>query len=649
MSITGTLIALSVLICGQPDTLDFAEVSRSRNAALSGSAPARVVGEGAIRSRGLMSLHEALGTLAGVSIRDHGGIGGLKTVSIRNFGSQHTGIVYDGITISNAVNGQVDIGGFNLDEVSSISVDISGSDDIFRSARQAGSVGSVSISSSEPYFQDSATHLSARISAGSFGTFNPYLKLGRRLGGRWTASAWINGMSSEGNYPYILKNGSLSGEQIRRNSDVLGANGEINIYGYTGMRGKVHLKASLSCSDRGLPGSVVFYTGNPEERLKDMKSRVNLSWTGSSGRGWKLRSDLGWAASLDRYSNNDPKYPVPLDDRYLQQELSLSGILLWSGRAGWSASLAEDCSFSALDASIPGCPYPRRLSSWTALSARYEKGGLTAAATLLGTVTAENALHGKSAPGYSRLSPSACASYRIPGGSGVMLRASFRESCRLPSFNDLYYPRVGSRNLRPETAIQGNIGATWSREFGASGFELTADGYRNKVRDKIVASPTMFIWTMRNVGRVDMDGADISAAFARKFSGRTKVRAEAGWSFQKAIDVTDPEASNYRHQIAYTPRNCGSAALTLTTPLGNISWRTGFTGERFTLAQNDAAHRIEPFTEHNLSISRSWELRRSTLHLSAEVLNLGNVNYEIIKFYPMPGRHYRISLKITDK
>ena len=38
-----------------------------------------------------------------------GGIGGLKTVSIRSLGAQHTAVSYDGITVSDCQTGQVDM------------------------------------------------------------------------------------------------------------------------------------------------------------------------------------------------------------------------------------------------------------------------------------------------------------------------------------------------------------------------------------------------------------------------------------------------------------------------------------------------------------------------------------------------------------
>ena len=121
---TALLIAVSLAVPQTPDTLEVASVTADRNRASVSAAPLQRVSSLQMEKTGVVSLQEALRTFSGVSIRDYGGIGGLKTVNIRNFGSQHTGISYDGVTVSNAQNGQVDISRFNLDDIQSVSVEI---------------------------------------------------------------------------------------------------------------------------------------------------------------------------------------------------------------------------------------------------------------------------------------------------------------------------------------------------------------------------------------------------------------------------------------------------------------------------------------------------------------------------------------------
>lgn len=641
-----------------PDTLDVARVTQVRNATVQSSAPAFGVSAGIISARGTATLAEALKTIPGVSIRDYGGIGGLKTVNIRNFGSQHTGICYDGLTISDAQNGQTDISRFNLEGLQSIGIEIAGSDDIFRSARLAASAGVLTLTSARPVFDSVGTRASARLRYGSFNTWNPCLSIEQRLseparsgsGSSWAMAVWADYLNSRGNYPFLLQNGTQAQMRQRLNSDVSSLNSEANIYGDMGRHGRLRIKLSCSAGDRGLPGSVVYYTENPVERLRDRDIHAGVTYENEAGNRLKFKASASYRNNWSRHSDSNPIYPEPTDDRYLQQEGAVSGVILWNIIEGLSVSAAQDLVVSTLSTSLPTCPFPTREASYTALSARYSTDRLSATATLLGTIMLEQASKGTAAPGRQRLSPSASISYRISRSTPLRIRAAYKESYRMPTFNDLYYPRVGNSSLEPETARQTNLGLTWTGSFGGHTIDLSADAYYNNVRNKIVAVPSMFIWSMRNVGKVDMTGCDLSAAYSGSVCNWLKIKAMAGYSYQYAVDVSDPGAKNYRHQIPYTPRHCGSGSLIADSRWITLSYSLQAVGERYSLAQNTAAYRIAPYADHSVSASHSFAFgtrHRWTADVSAQALNLAGVNYEIIKYYPMPGRQFRITIKIT--
>lgn len=76
--------------CAPEDTLRVAVVAAEREALRNDPAPVRVLTAEGIGRSGATSLDEALRMFSGVSVKDYGGVGGLKTVSVRNLGSQHT-------------------------------------------------------------------------------------------------------------------------------------------------------------------------------------------------------------------------------------------------------------------------------------------------------------------------------------------------------------------------------------------------------------------------------------------------------------------------------------------------------------------------------------------------------------------------------
>ena len=87
-----------------------------------------------------------------MTVKDYGGIGGLKTVSIRSLGAQHTAVGYDGITLTDCQTGQIDIGRFSLDNVDRLSLNNGQSDNIFQPARFFASAGILNIQTLTPLF-----------------------------------------------------------------------------------------------------------------------------------------------------------------------------------------------------------------------------------------------------------------------------------------------------------------------------------------------------------------------------------------------------------------------------------------------------------------------------------------------------------------
>ena len=98
------------------------------------------------------SIADALRYFTGLQIKDYGGVGGMKTVNIRALGSQHVGIAYDGIMLSNAQNGQIDLGQFSLDNVDEITIYNGQKSYIFQSATDFGNAGTIYIHTHSPRF-----------------------------------------------------------------------------------------------------------------------------------------------------------------------------------------------------------------------------------------------------------------------------------------------------------------------------------------------------------------------------------------------------------------------------------------------------------------------------------------------------------------
>ena len=109
------------------------------------TAPLQVFSKDALKNLHALQVSDAVKHFAGVTVKDYGGIGGLKTVSIRSLGAQHTAVGYDGITLTDCQTGQIDIGRFSLDNVDRLSLNNGQSDNIFQPARFFASAGILNI------------------------------------------------------------------------------------------------------------------------------------------------------------------------------------------------------------------------------------------------------------------------------------------------------------------------------------------------------------------------------------------------------------------------------------------------------------------------------------------------------------------------
>ena len=302
--------------------------------------------------------------------------------------------------------------------------------------------------------------------------------------------------------------------------------------------------------------------------------------------------------------------------------------------------------FNTLSSNIPECSFPVRTSSISALSVLYEGRKIKASASIAGTYVRETSAAVSTPPDRFRLSPIIGISWHFH--KSMRLRASYKNGFRVPTFNDLYYARVGNLNLRPESADQFNLGLTYTGTFDWGNADITVDTYYNSIKDKIVAVPTMFIWKMHNVGKAAMYGTDMTLSMLWKASGWLKVQASANYSLQYATDITDPDSKNYRHQLPYTPRHSGSGNIIFQTKWVNVSYRITSSGKRYSNSQNLPDNEIAGYADHNISINREFTFEKVNdckIYISLECMNLSDNNYQIIHYYPMPGRSFRLTMK----
>ncbi|MDE7101981.1 MAG: TonB-dependent receptor, partial [Bacteroidales bacterium] len=272
-------------------------------------------------------------------------------------------------------------------------------------------------------------------------------------------------------------------------------------------------------------------------------------------------------------------------------------------------------------------------------------------ASVLGTFINEESRGRDEVPHKYKVTPGVFVSYQPFKKIGLTFNAFYKQAYRYPTFNDLYYTDMGNAYLKPELAVQHDVGVVYEieRKKGVfHRFEIKADYYYNRVKDKIIAYPKgqQFRWTMLNLGKVKINGVDATAQFSLRFPHEWSLTGKLQYTYQTAIDVTDPSDTYYGDQIPYIPWHSGSAVGMLTWRDYALNYSFIYVGGRYNQQENIVYNYTQPWYTHDVSVSGAWRIKKIRLKARVEINNLLNQDYDVILNYPMPGRNYRVSLTV---
>lgn len=633
--------------CAEPrDSISLSTVIVEARGAksLTSSAPVYGIEARHFDNMGITGVADLLQRLPGVTLKDYGGAGGLKTVSVRGFGAAHTGVIYDGVALSDARSGEIDLSRYSLDDIGAVSLSVGDNDDIFTPARAAAMAATLTLSTDRPQAETDSLMLTTRIRGGSFGLINPFIKIGATRGSG--AAYWLTGdyTHADNNYPFTIHNGSLTTHERRRNSRMDSWHTEANVSVPLTASTTLTGKAYYYDNSRQLPGTVVIYNNVSNERLHERNAFAQASVRSAVSPTVSVLGNAKWNWSHSAYSDRDGKYPGGvLDQRYWQREWYGSASALWMPAQGWSMVYAADYVWNGLNSNLSTDVGPGRHTVLQTLTARYRTGGLTATVRGLLSLYYNYTSTGDKAKDPRRLSPSVSVAYDF---GAVTLRASYKNIFRVPTFNELYFYRIGSLDLRPETTDQLNLGVTGRFTLGSASLTATADGYVNHVRDKIVAIPfNMFVWRMLNLHSVRSVGVDVTAGAAVRLAPGHLLTAEGSGSMLRCTTRGDRTASDYGKQVAYTPVWTGSLSAGWENPWVCLSLHATSASERWATNNHSQGTRIDGYTEVGAALWRRFSLGHHLLEARIDAINLLDARYEVIARYPMPGRQWQASLK----
>lgn len=638
-------VAQTDTISGRVHELEGVTITENRRQHTLGStAPMHLLDRHDMLTMGVTDMADALHRLPGITLRDYGGAGGMKTVSVRGFGTKHTGVSYDGVMISECQSGEIDLSRYSLNNVDHLTLVIGDNDDIFVPARQASVPAVLNI---QTVTTDWDSRLTAVMRCGSFGYASPFVRYRQQMSDRLAFSAAAEYTYAENDYPYEIRNVTQTVKDRRTNSRMNSGHGEVNVVWSANAFNRLSGKVYYYDNDRQLPGQVHYYTNLNGETLRDRNFLAQLQYQTHNRTGWSLKwhAKFNWTASIYK----DALTPNAFNDAsYWQREAYTSAAVLYTPDDNWSFDYSADYSFNNLNGSsgrtVVGRPL--RHTVLQSATARYHTHRLTVTGRLLHSLYLNDAKEGESARNMRRLSPSLSLSYRLLPDRDLFVRASYKNIFRSPTFNESYYFHFGSIDLLPESTHQLNVGATCQHQTADIRLQTSLDLYYNKVNDMIVAVPyNMFVWTCINVGKVSVLGADLTANCQWTVAQNHTLTLAGNYSYQQAKNRTNADSPYYGNQIAYIPLHSGSLALAWENPWLNLSLHGSGVSSRWANNQHYEGTEIDGYWDTGLTVWHTFRWGRQSLEARLDVKNLFDRQYEIVGYYPTPGRSWQVSVK----
>lgn len=601
-------------------------------------ATSQTLGGADLQALSTTSVADALKYFSGVQIKDYGGLGGLKTINVRSLGAQHVGVYVDGIRITNAQNGTVDLGKFSLSSMESVSLYNANKLDYCQSASEYASGATVYLQTRRP------THdsLSVQLRNASFHTWMA------KVNGQFNWKGWqgfVDGeyCTSRGDYPFRYQSQYENTTGRRTNSDIRYGRVEAALF-----KGGFSSHIYYYDSERGCPGGIVRRLSGKYENVGrewDRDFFVQASYQDRFFNKLLFKANAKYTNEYLRYCTKYPENQntARVDNHYRQQDAYTALCAAYQPWSWLSFSTSYDIRYSILKADLKRFDDVKRVDQKLVFAAQMNWHDIQVAASALhqrySDWTFANA--GAAEP-LDKWTPAVSLAYTF---YGVTLRWWYKEIFRAPTLNDLYYTQVGNRNLKPEDTKQLNLGVEYHLSRKQWSMDVQADIYQNKIENRIVCLPLKgtYTWSMMNYGYTFCRGLNATLK-GHYHPGQWNFSLLTSFTWQRDVDRTDPEDKDmYDKPICYSP--CFSSGVTAIAGWRTLLFSTSYlyVGERM-WSKADPEDVLEPYHNIDMKLSYTHNIKKISLGLCFEVCDVLDEQYEHIPRYPMPGRNYKLTL-----
>lgn len=552
------------------------------------------------------------------------GPGGLFSVSDRGYDASHVQVVWDGFVINHPMVGSADLSLIPVSMLSSVEVSPGNASSSFGSG---SSGGTIYLKSDNLYNKVS---LSSTI--GSFGLAEQDITAGTSSGDfKFAVSAGHK--TSTNNYSFY---NTLTKQEEKRNNNNLSAGHLLANIAYR------HLNFSVK--------SALWYNGQ----------KNNIPYEIDYGNGYATQTDksLRWFGLVSTQSRGTQykfrAYYSFYNLRYLDQNYGTDS----KSRARDYIAEATIHHFFSEKLKVQGMA---KLDQTVVRTNNYNDLKQRTLFSAFVNAEYEPFTHFKLYPTLrldsysdfgSEFSPSLGANYELISNS-LYLRAQLKKDFTAPTFNQLYWSTGGNPNLKAETNYTYEAGFSWKKQLGSNfQFELSPSYYHSVEHDGIRWIPgANSIWSPINIARLRMYGTEVNLKI-NYHAGPFSIMYNNFTTWTRAYSIKNEQqgVNIARKQLVYVPKWITKNNLQLGWKFLNAYLGQQWVDSRYTTADHSSP--VDPLPGYSVwdtGIGVHHSLAFMDVNLNWEIMNLFNKTYQVVAWYPMPGRYMQISLTLSGK
>lgn len=558
----------------------------------------------------------------GLYVRNYGGHGGVKTISVRGFATQQTQLTINGAPYRQGQSSVINFGNFPADAFSEMQLVRSGGD---VSVNPLGGQVNFGINPQK-------SGITLQLGIGSFGEETAGIQSVLKKK-KTTLLVGLNYIEAEDNFPF-----ELNGERgIREHASFQNQQYQIFV--------EQKLKAGMALSyfmtafqvEQQVPGPVL--TGRPLNQDGDLEQNDLFHYLR-----WKYQQPyqegkfpISWEATASHHYNRLIYQIVTQDQRYDLHDgmLSIKAEQVRLRHRFLATAQYEYSHLAGNNLAINFTPVPEVDRGQVNLGVQHQWHlplGEDQRRLATGTTLRANYL-----PIYGLL-PNASLQLNMRWQEGKESFLHLHYGHRIPSFNELYYFGYGNADLDPERVLSADIGYLWRFQLGIP-ISVKISSFLNQTRNKIIAIPiNPARWSTLSIGFSQSYGAEL--AVEGKWSDW--LTGFFHYTLQEARDLTRAE----RPYLPYTPPELINYGLTLKQNKWQFKVQGSYTSWRFALLQNGRESYLPPYQVLNISTSYLLSWKKLQLRIYGEIENLTDERYVVIQSYPMPPRSFRVGLRM---